>query len=197
MSIDTRITDTDTDRPALETIGEPTTTPDHLVEVRRRPGIVAGLGAGASLVVVAYLARAADGGSVVDWVVAAVLAVVGVVNLAALLDARTPLLVADDLGVRLRLGRTWVGLPWGGLHQVEHRARRGWWHDGLLVVHTHYVQRFLEDLDAPARRTARLNARLHRAPLAVPLGLGTKVVGAPEGVTAALRDLSAGSSVRA
>jgi hypothetical protein len=191
MSIDTDITDT-TDKPVLETIGEPTIAPEHLLEVRRRPGISGALGAGASLVAVAYLARAAGGGSVVDWVVAGVLAVVGVANLAALLDARTPLLVADDLGVRLRLGRTWVGLPWGGLHEVEHQARRGWWRDGLLVVRTHYVQRVLEDLDAPARRTARLNARLHHAPLAVPLGLATKVLGAPHGLTVALRELSDG-----
>jgi hypothetical protein len=194
MSIDTDITETtDTaDRPVLETIGETVTPPEHLLEVRRRPGIAAALGVGASLVAVAYLARAAAGGGVVDWLVAGVLAVIGVANLAALLDARTPLLVADDLGVRLRLGRTWVGLPWGGLHEVEHRARRGWWHDGLLVVRTHYVQRVLEDLDAPARRVARLNARLHHTPLAVALGLATKVVGAPDGLTAALRELSDG-----
>ncbi len=62
--------------------------------------------------------------------------------------------MADDLGVRLRLGRTWVGLPWGGLHEVEHRSRRGWWRDGLLTVRTHYVQRVLEDLDPGARRVA-------------------------------------------
>src|SRR3982750_3437104 len=145
MSIDTDITDT-TDRPALETIGEPAAVPEQLLEVRRRPGIAAGLGAGASLVAVAYLARATGGGgprggggggappgggSPVDWVVAVALAAVGVANLGALLDARTPLLVADDLGVRLRLGRTWVGLPWGGLHEVEHQERSGWWRDGL------------------------------------------------------------------
>ena len=96
-----------------------------------------------------------------------VLGLVGVANLAALLDARTPLLVADDLGVRLRLGRTWVGLPWGGLHEVEHRARRGWWRDGLLVVRTHYVQRVLEDLDParPADRPAQpAAARARRSP---------------------------------
>ena len=201
MSIDTELTDTDTDtatgtdvtdRPALDPIGEPATSPEQLVEVRRRPGIAAALGAGASLVAVAYLARAAGSGGIVDWVVSGVLGVVGIANLAALLDARTPLLVADDLGVRLRLGRTWVGLPWGGLHEVEHQERRGWWHDGLLVVHTHYVQRVLEDLDPSARRIAGLNRRLHHAPLSVPLGLGTRVVGAPHGLTAALRDLSGG-----
>ena len=198
MSIDTDLTDADTtdtdttDRPAFDTIGEPATSPEQLVEVRRRPGMAAALGAGASLVAVAYLARAAGSGGFLDWVVAGVLGVVGVANLAALLDARTPLLVADDLGVRLRLGRTWVGLPWGGLHEVEHQERRGWWRDGLLVVRTHYVQRVLEDLDPTARRIAGLNRRLHHAPLSVPLGLGTRVVGAPDGLTAALRDLADG-----
>ena len=133
----------------------------------------------------------ADGG-VLDWALFVVLGAIGVVNLAALLDARTPLLVADDLGVRLRLGRTWVGLPWGGLHEVEHRPQRGWWRDGLLVVRPHYVQRVLEDLDPRARRTARLNRRLHHAPLAVPLGLATRALGAEPDLTTALAALADG-----
>ncbi len=165
-------------------------TDDHVLEVRRRPGLAAALGVGASLVAVAYLARAVSGGSAVDWVLVVVLGVIGVANLAALLDARTPLLVADELGVRLRLGRSWVGLPWAGLHEIEHRERRGWWHDGLLTVRTHYVQRVLEDLDPGARRVARINRRLHGSPLAVPLGLGTRVVGSETDLTTALRDLA-------
>jgi cytoskeleton protein RodZ len=169
-----------------------TDTTDHFVEVRRRPGPAAALGAGASLVAVAYLGRAASGGGIVDWVLAVALGLIGIANLAALLDARTPLLVADDLGVRLRLGRSWVGLPWGGLHEVEHRQRRGRWHDGLLTVRTHYVQRVLEDLDPGARRIARINRRLHRSALAVPLGLATRVVGAETDLTTALRDLADG-----
>jgi hypothetical protein len=187
MSIDFETTDDQ-----RETIGEPVAVPDHLVEVRRRTGTVAVLGAGASLVAVAYLARAIGGGGVLDWVLAVALGLIGVANLAALLDARTPLLVADELGMRLRLGRTWVGLPWGGLHEVEHRSRRGWWRDGLVTVRTHYVQRVLEDLDPGARRVARFNRRLHGSPLAVPLGLGTRVVGADPELTTALRDLAHG-----
>src|SRR4051812_13498252 len=181
--------DVDVDHTEIGTAVHP---PGHVVEVRRRAGLAVGLGAGASLVAVAYLARAGSGGSVLDWVLFAVLGLVGVVNLAALLDARTPLLVADDLGVRLRLARTWVGLPWGGLAEVEHRPGRGWWRDGLLVVHTHYVQRVLEDLDPPARRTARVNARLHRTPLSVPLGLGTRVLGGDPDLVTALRVLADG-----
>src|SRR4051794_41178862 len=187
MSIDIEITDDQ-----RETLGEPVAPPDHLVEVRRRTGAVAALGAGASLVAVAYLARAVGGGGVVDWALAAGLGLIGIPHLAALLDARTPLLVADELGMRLRLGRTWVGLPWGGLHEVEHRTRHGWWRDGVLTVRTHYVQRVLEDLDPGARRVARLNRRLHGSPLAVPLGLGTRVVGASPDLTTALRALADG-----
>jgi hypothetical protein len=180
------------DESVRETIGDPVVVPEHLVEVRRRTGLAAALGAGASLVGVAYLARAASGGGVLDWILSAVLGVIGVLNLAALVDARTPLLVADDLGIRLRLGRTWVGLPWGGLHEVEHRIRSTWWRDGLLTVRTHYVQRILEDLDPGARRAAGFNRRLHRSALAVPLGVGTRVVGAVPDLTTALRALADG-----
>jgi hypothetical protein len=198
MSIDTDLNETiesietGTGESVLETIGEPVVSPDQVVEVRRRAGLAVALGAGASLVAVAYLARAASGGGPLDWALCAVLGLIGIVNLAALLDARTPLLVADDFGVRMRLGRTWVGLPWAGLEHVEHRPRRGWWRDGLLVLRPRYVQRVVEDLDPAARRMARLNRRLHGAPLAVPLGLATRVVGADADLAAALRDLAAG-----
>jgi cytoskeleton protein RodZ len=199
MSIDFDLThdtgqdpDHPSEQPLLDTIGAPVSAPEHLVEVRRRAGLAVGLGGGASLVAVAYLARASGGGGALDWALFVVLGLIGAANLTALLDARTPLLVADELGVRLRLSRTWVGLPWGGLAEVEHRPRRGRWRDGLLVVHTHYVQRILEDLDPPARRTARINARLHRTPLAVPLGLGTRVIGADPDLVSALRALAGG-----
>ena len=192
--------DTDTREIVLErrpervegAIGDPAAPPDQFVEVRRRAGLAVTLGTGASLVAVAYLARAVGGGGFLDWALCVLLGLIGVVNLAALVDARTPLLVADDLGVRLRLGRSWVGLPWGGLHEIEHRPRRCWWRDGLLVVRPHYVQRVIEDLDSSARRTSRLNRRLHQAPLAVPLGLATRVLGCEPDLTTALRALAAG-----
>ena len=118
-------TDTDLEIP-LEPIGQPADTPDRVVEVRRRAGLAVALGAGSSLIAIAYLARAVSHGGALDWVLFVVLGAIGVVNLAALLDARTPLLIADDQGVRLRLGHTWVGLPWGDLDEVEHRPQRGW-----------------------------------------------------------------------
>lgn len=190
MSIDTHLTDDTGQQPALEAIGEVGDSPGQVVEVRRRPGLAAALGAGASLVALAYLTRAATGGGALDWALGIALGLLGVANLVLLVDARVPLLVADDLGVRLRLGRTWVGLPWGGLHEVEHRARAGWWRDGLLTVRTHYVQRVIEDLDPSARRIAGVNRRLHGSPLAIPLGLGTRVHGGRPDLSNALRELA-------
>src|SRR4051794_39987735 len=194
MNIDTDLTETETETEDLvrETIGEPVTAPDRVMEVRRRAGLAVALGAGASLVAVAYLARAASGGGFLDWALCVVLGLIGIANLAALLDARTPLLVADDFGVRLRLGRTWVGLPWAGLEYVEQRPRRGLWRDGLLVLRPRYVQRVVEDLDPAARRMARLNRRLHGAPLAVPLGLATRLLGADPDLVTTLRELADG-----
>jgi transcriptional regulator with XRE-family HTH domain len=193
MSIDTDLTtDQQDDEPAV--IGELLTPTEAVVEVRRRAGLAVVLGAGASVTAVAYLARAISGGGVLDWALAVVLGVIGMVELAALVDARTPLLVADDLGVRLRLGRTWVGLPWQGIQVLEHQPRHGW-HDGRLVARPSFVGRVLEDLDPPARRVARVNRRLHGAPLAVPLGVATRVVGAGGDLTEALRTLADGRAV--
>jgi len=47
--------DTDRETP-LEPIGPPVDAPDRVVEVRRRAGLAVALGAGASLMAIAYLA---------------------------------------------------------------------------------------------------------------------------------------------
>ena len=104
------------------------------VEVRRRVPLAAALGLAGSGVAIAYLVRATSTGSVLDWVLCAVMAVVGGAQLLALLDARSPLLVADEHGLRVRRGRTWHGLPWSGVERVEHLASRGPLRDGRLDV---------------------------------------------------------------
>ena len=106
----------------------------------------------ASLVAIAYLARAISTGAVLDWALFVVMGVIGVVNLAALLDARTPLLVADDLGVRLRLGRTWVGLPWGGLPGRAPPAARAGGATAAWCSSPTTPERVLDELDPSGRR---------------------------------------------
>lgn len=83
---------------------------------------------------VAWFARALGTGSVLDWLWCAVPAAVGLLMLAVLRDARAPLLVADEQGVRVRHRQTWNGVRWFDVEQVEVRESTGL-RDGALLVH--------------------------------------------------------------
>ncbi|MGH3307184.1 MAG: helix-turn-helix domain-containing protein [Nocardioides sp.] len=183
----------------VEVEEKPTTEPLGLapdaVEVRRNAGLAAFVGAVASGVAIAYLARASDTGAPLDWMLAAVMGVLGIAHLAAFVDARTPLLVADTQGMRIRLGNTWRGLPWGALSRVEHQPRRGPLRDGRLILVVRHPARLIEELDRRGRRQSRLSQKLYGAPFAVPLALSTRVSGAGEDLTAALTAL-AGAEAR-
>ncbi|MCY7400015.1 MAG: helix-turn-helix domain-containing protein, partial [Nocardioides sp.] len=159
-------------------------TPDS-VEVRRHAGVAAGVGLTASAVAIAYLGRAAQTGAPLDWGFAIVMGLLGAYWLAGLLDARTPLLVADAQGIRIRLGRAWRGMPWTAVHHVEHTPRRGLLRDGRLVVVPHNAELIESELSGAGTR-ATLARLLHGSPFAVPLGLSTRVVGAGDDLTAAL-----------
>jgi len=168
------------------TSGESLSLTPEAVEVRRNAGLAAGVGVVASAVAIAYLARAVAGGGLLDWVLSTVMGLLGAYWLLTFVDARTPLLVADAQGVRIRLGRTWRGLPWSAVEHVEHTPRRGPLHDGRLVISAHNEEKLLAELDASGRRQASLSTRLYGAPFAVPLGLATQVAGAGDDLGAAL-----------
>ncbi len=150
--------------------------PDH-VEVRRNAAVSAVLGAAASAVAIAYLWRAGAGGNALDWLLCLVMAGFAVVFLHSLLDSRTPLLVADEMGVRLRLGSQWRGLPWEAIDRVVVHPRKGVLRDGRVLISLIHVTRTIEGLDGRARRHAMLNRKLYGAALAVPLGVATRVEG--------------------
>lgn len=180
---------------------EPTDAPEaplglaqEPVEVRRNGALAAAIGGIASGVAIGYLARAASTGSPLDWVVGAVLGLLGVAHLLSFVDARVPLLVADAQGVRLRLGRTWQGLPWGAIREVQHRPRRGWLRDGRLAVVVGNPGRVIEELDRRGRGQAAMARRLYGSPFALPLALTTRVRGAGRDLTAALETLADGAA---
>ena len=156
------------------------------VEVRRNAGLAAALGAGASGLAIAYLARAIGGGGALDGALALVMGLIGGYWLLTFVDARTPLLVADAHGVRIRLGRNWRGLPWSAVRSLEHTPRRGLLRDGRLVIRAHNEEKLLAELDAAGRRRAAVATRLHGSPFALPLGLSTRAVGAGDDLSAAL-----------
>ena len=161
------------------------------VEVGRRTWLAAVLGVAAAGVAIAYLSRASRTGAALDWALTLALATLAAAHLRSLVDGRRPLLLADEQGARIRLGRSWTGLPWAAVSEVSHRPRRGW-RDGRLVVHPRDLARLLAELDGGGRRQAAWSTRLYGAPLALPLGLATRVRGTSD-LSEALLRLSGGS----
>lgn len=162
------------------------------IQVHRSGRLLAAVGVLATVVAAAYLARAVDTGGVLTWVLTVGLGAVAVGYLVAFVDSRAPLLVADEQGARVRLGRTWLGLPWSAVERIEHLPRRGLLRDGRLVLVPEDVDSLTAGLDARGRRQLWLSRRLYGAPFAVPLGLATRVTGAEQGLDEALAGLAAG-----
>ncbi|HWI43570.1 MAG TPA: helix-turn-helix transcriptional regulator [Nocardioides sp.] len=143
---------------------------DGQVEVRRNVALAAGIGGFAALLTAAFAVRAFTGGTALDWLAFGVLALVTVAHVAALVDSRAPLLVADPQGVRLRQGATWQGIAWPEIDCLEHLPRRGLLKDGHLLVDGYDDRQ-----------------------LVVPLTLATRVVGASGGsLSDVLADLADG-----
>ncbi|MXG90612.1 RodZ domain-containing protein [Nocardioides flavescens] len=164
--------------------------------VVRRNGVLSLLVAALSaLLSAAYFARAATatgGGGFVDWALCLGLAALTWAFVFSFLDSRMPLLVADSHGIRIRLGRTWRGMAWSDLEEVEHLPRRGLLRDGRLTLFPREVDGELALLGPAGQRHARLTDKMFGAPFAVPLGLTTRVRGARRDLTGALSALAAG-----
>ncbi len=123
---------------------------------------------------VAYLWRFGDDHGIVPFLLGCALLVVAVVHGIAWRESRSPLLIADLTGLRVRLGGGWTGLPWSEVEQVE-VASRGRVGDGRLVVRAHDERRALAESGLRARFAVLLNRWLYDAPLVVPYGLTTTV----------------------
>ena len=158
-----------------ETTNDDTPQAGTPVLVHRHAGLAALIGAAASAVAIAYLWRASQTLAPLDWALCAVMTVIATAYLAALVDSRTPLLVADELGVRIRLGSEWRGLPWDAINEVVVTPRRGLFRDGRIVFSPHSIGRAIDGLDGKAKRQASLNQKMYGAALAVPVGITTRV----------------------
>lgn len=104
------------------------------VRIARNVLLAATVGGLAALVAVAFAVRAVDGGSTLDWLCLAVVSLVALGHLITLLDARAPLMVVDEHGVRVRDGARWEGVSWPEVECLEHLPRRGLRDGHLLVV---------------------------------------------------------------
>jgi hypothetical protein len=94
-------------------------------EIRRRTGLYLLL-AGACLVVAAgYGWLAYDREKPLLWALAGLFGLLALIHLRGLRDARTPLFVADDHGVRMRAREGWVGLLWSEMGEIRVERRIG------------------------------------------------------------------------
>lgn len=110
--------------------------PSDALEVRRTSGVYALATIAAVALAIAYAARAGTGGRGIQWILALALLAVAAVAARGWWDARSPLLVADPLGVRLRRGRDWQGITWDEVDDIVLTPRRGLLHDGSIEVVT-------------------------------------------------------------
>ncbi len=107
--------------------------PDDLLVHRNGP-LFAGVTLLSTVVAAAYTWRGLQG-SLLGWLVVAVLGAVALAHLRGWVDARKPLLVADPRGVRIRLGQSWTGFDWDEIDEVVvHPPRRHLLADGTVLV---------------------------------------------------------------
>ena len=102
--------------------------------IRRRIGLFAVLGLLSLALAAAFGWLAYDRQEPLLWVPTGVLAVLALVYLQGLRDARTPLFVADDHGVRMRSEEGWVGLLWSEMAEIRVERRIGIRHDPRVKV---------------------------------------------------------------
>ncbi len=71
------------------------------------------------------------------WVPTVLFAVLALIIFPGIRDARTPLFVADDHGVRMRHEGSWIGLLWSELGEIRVEPRMGLRHDARVKVISH------------------------------------------------------------
>jgi len=141
-----------------------------LVTIRRNVWLSAVVGGLAALIGAAYLLR---GTSLLDTVVGVVLLLVAALHATGLSWARTPVLVADEHGIRMRVGLAWRGLPWGAVRQVVVEHADNPLREGRLVVVPRDPDSVLDHLGGLSRLHLRWNELWYGAALSVPLGMTT------------------------
>lgn len=144
------------------------------VVIRRRAGLMGFIAAAALAPAAAYLWRFSQTESTVALLLGTILGVIAIAHALAFGDARTPLLVADDTGLRVRLGGDWIGLTWSQVERIE-VDERGRVTDGHVAVLAADLGDALDSATWRGRLGARFNRFAYDAPLVVPFGLTTSV----------------------
>jgi len=138
--------------------------------VRASQKVHGGLAVGAALVAIGFAASGSTSPTgVLRWLAAAAFAVLALVCFRALTVGE--MLVADDVGIRLRIGSEWVGTRWEDIEEVTVLQRRHPLDDGRIAVHLQDPGPILGAMPSSTRKTTDANRRLTGSSLAIPFGL--------------------------
>jgi hypothetical protein len=170
-------------------------TDSAMIEIRRNTRLATVIAVGAAVVALCFLVR----GGALSAVIGTVFLLLAAAAAWARFDGRTPLMVVDAQGVRMRLGRDWRGMPWTHIDEIEHMPRpagaAGMWRDGRLAILPVDETAEVMSLSDSGARQAAWTQRIFGVPFAVPLGMTTTVVGNDKPLTLALAEL-AGTTTR-
>jgi cytoskeleton protein RodZ len=162
------------------------------VVVRRRSAVPGAIGVGAAVLAAMYLWRAAGDGGLASWLVGGALLALAGYHLREWVGARIPLLVADEIGIRLRIDDAWHGLIWSDVAGIGVRSRQGLFGDGHVMVRP-LDSAALEGFGPRREKVFTSNTQRYGAPLVTVLGIGT--VTSVEDLSGALTALADGRTL--
>jgi hypothetical protein len=148
---------------------DPDSTP-HEFTIRASQKVHGALAVGAALVAAGFATSASSSPTgVLRWIAAAGFAVLAIVCARALTVGS--LLVADDVGIRLRIHNQWIGTRWEEIEEVTVLKRRHLLDDGRVAVHLLDPGPVISAMPSATRKVTDANRRLTGSSLAVPFGL--------------------------
>lgn len=138
--------------------------------VRASQWVHGAIAAGAALVAIGFATSASlSPTGILRWIAAAGFAALALV--AARVLTVGAILVADEVGIRLRLRNEWIGTRWEDIEQVTVLPRRHLLDDGRIAVHLLDPAPVLGSMSPEVRKATNANRRLTGTSLAVPFGL--------------------------
>lgn len=138
--------------------------------VRASQKVHGGIAVGALLVAIGFATSASTSPTgVLRWIAATGFGVLALVCARALTVG--DMLVADDVGIRLRIRNEWIGTRWEDIEEVTVLKRRHLLDDGRIAVHLQDPGPVLGAMPSSTRKTTDANRRLTGSSLAVPFGL--------------------------
>jgi hypothetical protein len=147
---------------------DPATTEEFTVRASQK--VHGTLAVGAGLVAIGFAASGSTSPTgVLRWIAAVAFGVLAVICARALTVGA--MLVADQVGIRLRIRNEWIGTRWEEIEEVTVLKRRHLLDDGRIAVHLFDPGPVLGEMPAATRKVTDANRRLTGTSLAVPFGL--------------------------